>query len=265
VNEPEGWNRTAQTRDPSEHPGMASAGGRTEGAAPRAAVALRLGGGFAPRLRAVCAGALVVALLSSCALLTGNDRNARERATIYAPDPRIQAEAGWPAVDWQLSLTPPTSARMIDSFRIAVRPTPDELQVYRGATWAKTPTDMLQDTLLRALEDSGKLPAVARQGTGFAADYRLALDLRRFEADYAGSALPAATIEVNAKLVHAVDQGIVASRTFLHAEPSTSTDVAQVVEAFSRALAVVGRDLSGWILLTGEAHERSAHPRQTGP
>jgi cholesterol transport system auxiliary component len=119
--------------------------------------------------------------------------------------------------------------------------------------------------VLRALEDSGKLPAVARQGTGFAADYRLALDVRRFEADYAGGALPAATIEVNAKLVHAVDQGIVASRTFLHAEPSAGTGVAQVVEAFSRALTVVGRDLSGWILVTGEAHERTAHPRQTPP
>lgn len=207
------------------------------------------------------AAVLALASLTSCALLTGNDRNARERATIYAPDPRIQADPSWPAVDWQLSLAPPTAARMIDSFRIAVRPTADELQVYRGASWAKTPTDMLQDTLLRALEDSGKLPAVARQGTGFAADYRLALDVRRFEADYAGGALPSATIEVNAKLVHAVDQGIVASRTFLHAEPSPGTDIAQVVEAFSRALTAVGRDLSGWVLVTGDTHERTAHPR----
>lgn len=260
MKKPGAWNRNVETGRETERLVRGRPEARIADATPRTAAARRCGSGMAPRLRAACAGALVVALLSSCALLTGNDRNGRERATIYAPDPRIQAEAGWPAVDWQLSLTPPTSARMIDSFRIAVRPTPDELQVYRGATWAKTPTDMLQDTLLRALEDSGKLPAVARQGTGFAADYRLALDLRRFEADYAGSTLPAATIEVNAKLVHAVDQGIVASRTFLHAEPSTSTDVAQVVEAFSRALAVVGRDLSGWILLTGEAHERNAHP-----
>lgn len=208
-----------------------------------------------PRL---IAALLVAILLSSCTLL-GGGRNERERSTIYAPDPRIQADAGWPVVDWQLSLSPPTSARMIDSFRIAVRPSPDELQVYRGAAWAKTPTDMLQDTLLRALEDSGRLPAVARQGTGFAADYKLALDIRRFEADYAGGAAPAATIEFNAKLVHSVDQGIVASQTFLHAEPSASADVAQVVEAFSRALATVGGDLAGWVLVAGDTHERTAH------
>ncbi len=202
---------------------------------------------------------LLVVALPACSLLGGGGRGERERASIYAPDPRVQADPAWPAAQWQLSLSPPTAARMIDSFRIAVRPTPDELQVYRGASWAKTPTDMLQDTLLRALEDSGKLPAVARQGAGFAADYKLTLDLRRFEADYAGGTLPAATIEVNAKLIHSVDQGIVASHTFLHAEPSGSTDVASVVEAFSRALAVVGHDLSGWVLTTGDAHERNAH------
>lgn len=196
--------------------------------------------------------------LAACSIL-GGGRDERVRSTIYAPDPRVQADPAWPAVDWQLSLVPPTSARMIDSFRIAVRPTPDELQVYRGASWAKTPTDMLQDTVLRALEDSGKLPAVARQGTGFAADYKLAIDIRRFEADYAGAATPSATIEINAKLIHAVDQGIVSSRTFLHAEPGASTDVAQVVDAFSRALAAIGRDVSGWVLATGDAHEREAH------
>jgi cholesterol transport system auxiliary component len=218
--------------------------------------------GGAVALRAAACTLLLVAL-GGCSIL-GDGRSDRERATIFAPDPRVQADPAWPAADWQLSLAPPSAARMIDSFRIAVRPTPDELQVYRGASWAKTPTDMVQDTVLRALEDSGKLPAVARQGTGFAADYRLALDVRRFEADYAGRATPAATIEVNAKLVHSVDQGIVASRTFLYAEPAAGTDVAQVVDAFSRALGALGRELSGWILVTGDAHERSAHPPAAG-
>lgn len=205
------------------------------------------------------AWALALAMLSACSLL-GGGRDERARSTIYAPDPRIQPDPAWPAVDWQLSLMSPTSARMIDSFRIVVRPTPDELQVYSGASWARTPTDMLQDTVLRALEDSGRLPAVARQGAGITADYKLAIDIRRFEADYAGAATPSATIEVNAKLIHAVDQGIVSSRTFLHAEPSASADVPQVVDAFSRALAAVGRDLSGWVLATGDAHDREAHP-----
>lgn len=196
--------------------------------------------------------------LAGCSLLGSG--NGRERATIYAPDPRVTLDATAPTVSWQLSLTTPLAARMIDSSRIAVRPAAGELQVYRGASWAKTPTDMLQDALLRALEDSGRIPAVARQGSGISADYKLVIDLRRFEADYAGHAVPSAAIEFNAKLIHSHDQTIVASRTFGHVEPAASTDISMVVQAFSRSLEAVTGELAHWILVTGDAHHREALP-----
>ena len=211
--------------------------------------------GLRPLAAAGCA-----LLLAGCSILGSGER---ERATILAPDPRVQADPAWPQAHWQLSLASPTAARAIDSFRIAVRPVPGELQVYAGASWAKTPTEMLQDTLLRALEDSGRIDAVARQGSGIGADYRLAIDLRRFEADYAGNPLPAATIELNAKLLHTVDQQIVASRTFAVAEPAAGTGVEVVADAFSRALARVSGELAGWTLQSGNAHEAQAHaPRR---
>ena len=203
------------------------------------------------RLLAAC---LLLPVLAGCSSLIGGGD--RERATIiYAPDPRVQADPAWPRADWQLTLSPPTAARMIDSFRIAVRPTPSELQVYRGASWAKTPTDMLQDTVLRTLEDSDRIPAVARQGAGITADYKLVIDLRRFEADYNGNVLPAATIEVNAKLIHNIDQTVVGSRTFLAAQPANSAEVAQVVDAFTASLQSISGEMVGWILTVGNTHE----------
>ena len=213
------------------------------------------------RLLAAC---LLLPLLAGCSSLLGGGGGDRERATIYAPDPRVQADPAWPRADWQLTLSPPTAARMIDSFRIAVRPTPSELQVYRGASWAKTPTDMLQDTVLRTLEDSDRIPAVARQGAGITADYKLVVDLRRFEADYNGNVLPAATIEVNAKLIHNIDQTVVGSRTFLAAEPANSAEVAQVVDAFTASLQSISGEMVGWILETGNAHE-ATHQRPVVP
>lgn len=207
-----------------------------------------------PRRAARLFAPLLLASLAGCSLLGGGDE--RERSTVYAPDPRVVIDPSAPAAAWQLSLSPPSGARAIDSFRIAVRPTPGELQVYRGAVWAKTPGDMVQDALLRALEDSGKVPAIARQGAGVTADYKLVIDLRRFEADYAGNAVPAATIELHAKLIRSIDQGIVAARTFHHAEPAAGTDVAQVVEAFSRGLERVTADLGAWVLAEGHAHQR---------
>ena len=84
----------------------------------------------------VAAAALACLLLGGCSLLGGGER---ESTTIYAPDPRIAADPSWPSVQWRLEISPTTSARMLDSLRIAVAPTPGEIQVYKGASWSKPP------------------------------------------------------------------------------------------------------------------------------
>lgn len=119
---------------------------------------------------------------------------------------------------------------------------------------------MLEDSVVRAFEDSGKIAAVAHIGTGIRSDYKLAIDLRRFESDYAGQSLPSATIELNAKLLHSADQRVVASRTFLVARPSTGTDTAAVAMAFEQALTQLTTELVGWTLTTGQ-QDSSALPR----
>ncbi|HEV8692776.1 MAG TPA: ABC-type transport auxiliary lipoprotein family protein [Lysobacter sp.] len=199
---------------------------------------------------------LFATLLAGCAPLLGGSK---QSTTIYAPAAHVQPLPDWPSVRWQLTLGRASGARNADSLRIAVRPSPNELQVYKGAQWVKPPGDMLEDTVLHALEDSGRIAVVARQGTGVGADYRLLMDVRRFESDYAGTAVPTATIEVTAKLLHVKDQQLAGSRTFLQTQAARSTAVPDVVDAFEQALVAVGGDLSGWTLTTGEAYERRPH------
>jgi len=207
-------------------------------------------------LRIAAWGLLVPMLLSGCTSLLGGSRHP---TSIYAPEVhRIDAQ-GWPQVHWQLAMGRTTGARTADSLRILVRPAPNEVQVYKDAQWAKSPGDMLEDGVLHALEDSGRIAVVARQGSGFAADYRLMLDVRRFESDYAGGAVPSATIEVTAKLLHVKDQQLAGSRTFLQTQPAATTAVADVVAAFDQALTAMTGELAGWTLATGEQHERSTH------
>ncbi len=194
--------------------------------------------------------------LAGCSVLASGDRHP---ITIYAPQARVAVDASWPRVDWQLAVAKPAAARLVDSPRINVRPTPGELEVYRGATWSHPATEMLEDALLRGFEDSGRIGAVARIATGIRSDYKLAIDLRRFEADYAGNARPAATIELNAKLIHSLDQRVVASRTFLVAEPAADTAVPSVATAFETALARTTTELIGWTLAAGQA-DWQAHP-----
>lgn len=198
----------------------------------------------------------LIAALGGCSLLGSNERSA---VTIYSPVVRIQTDPSWPTVDWQLVLVKPSAARVVDSPRINVRPTPSELEVYKGVSWAQPATDMLDDALVRGFEDSGRINGVARVTTGIRADYKLAMDVRRFEADYRGQATPTALIEVNAKLIHVIDQRVVADRTFRQENPVGSTDVAQVTTALEQGLQTLTTNVVGWTLVTGEQdHARSA-------
>lgn len=205
------------------------------------------------RYRSFVPALLAVALLCGCAGLIGGPS---EPTSVYAPVLESQPDPAWPTVTWSLDLARQSSAPALDGPSIMVSPTPGELQAYRGARWAQVPGAMIETSLLRTLEDSGKITSVSRQGSGAAATYRLLLDLRDFRSDYAGGATPSATIEVNAKLLHLSDQAIVGSHTFKIVQPSSGVDVAQVSDAFAKALDTLGHDLAGWTLETGQAHER---------
>lgn len=192
--------------------------------------------------------ALVVALvclwLGGCALVGGE----KTPVTVFAPVPSVEADASWPAVGWQLAITKPHAGGMLESRRIAVRPVPGELQVYKGAMWASEPAEQLRDAVLRTLEDSGRIGAVARQESGIAADYRLEMDVRRYEAEYAGAAVPSALVEVRARLVRSVGREVVAERTFREAVPAQGVDPAQVAQAFGAALSKAAGGIAGWTL-----------------
>ena len=209
-----------------------------------------------PRIATLLAAVLLAGLpLTGCSVVGGS----KEPPTVFAPEAKAEADPAWPVVGWQLGTSRPSAARVLDSSRIAVSPVPGQLQVYKGAAWARTPPEMLEDGVLRTLEDSGKIPAVARTGSGIAAEYRLVMDIRHFEAEYAGAAAPAAVIEVSAKLLHAQDPAVVASRSFRHAKPASGTDIDLVADAFAQALRATSRDIAGWVLTSGQAHE-TAHP-----
>ena len=208
------------------------------------------------RLPRTLIAAALLATLAGCSSLLGP----KETPSIFAPELATTADAAWPSATWALGTVRPTAARILDGTRIAVSPVPGELQVYKGAMWARTPPEMLEETVLRMLEDSGKIPSVARQGSGIGAEYRLVMDIRHFESRYdAGGSTPAAVIEVNAKMLHVPDQSVAGSRTFRQTQAASGTDVALVADAFGQALGTLSREVAGWTLATGNEHQRQPH------
>ena len=77
--------------------------------------------------------ASMVTLLGGCSILGSSEKTA---VTLYSPSVQVKADPAWPQASWQLVLAKPSAARMVDSPRINVRPTPSQLEIYKGASWA---------------------------------------------------------------------------------------------------------------------------------
>ncbi|MFN3310565.1 MAG: ABC-type transport auxiliary lipoprotein family protein [Thermomonas sp.] len=201
--------------------------------------------GHAPRFLL----ALLAGLLAGCSSLLGGAP--RQATRVYDPAPALQpADPAWPSVGWSLSVTASSDSALVDGQRLLVSPGGDELQPYRGAAWARSPTAMVESAVLRTLEDSGKILAVARAGSGQAAEYRLLLEVRRFQAEVAGR--PDVRIEVGAKLLKVDAMAIVGSRSFEVRQAAASDDAGALATAFAAALGTLGRDIAGWTLATGQ-------------
>ena len=96
------------------------------------------------------AAALAV-LLAGCGSIGGPKTEVR----VYSPATAVTADPAWPQADWSLSVGVQAANAMLDSPRIAVRPSPNVVQTYKGARWADNAPDLLQTAVVEAFEDSG--------------------------------------------------------------------------------------------------------------
>lgn len=210
-----------------------------------------------PRTRPVLVAMLLAAGVAGCSVLPK-----REPTQVFAPSTApVVVGADWPTVAWSLLVAKPSASQQLDTERIAVRPGAGAVQVYDAASWSDPAPELVQTALLRGFEDSGRILAVARPGSGVHGDYALQSEVRSFTSVYEGGN-PQAVVEIYARLVHAADGGVVAARRFREVEPAAGTEVPQVVDAFSRALDRTRDQMIGWTLAVGQQHEAATTARR---
>ena len=193
-------------------------------------------------------------LLSGCvSMLAGR----QSTLSVFAPQLHVTSDAAWPEVDWDLAITKPSATRMIDSTRILVRSTPNQLMVFHGIVWAQPPTELIQDSILQSFEDSGQIKGVARAGTGIGADFQLLMDIRRFEADYTHSLKPEVRVDLEVKLLDNRTQNIVAARTFSMTASVDGATSEAICIAFGHVLDQMNHAVVGWTLTTGQSAPRA--------
>ena len=188
---------------------------------------------------------IAFALLAGCAI-----GGPKVEVRIYDPAVAVAADPAWPAADWSISIATPQANALLDSDRIAVRPTPDRLQTYKGARWADTAPELLQTALVRAFEDSGRFTSVARFGnTGRRGDVALFSELRHFETIYTDGQ-PRVVVELQARLVGR--DGRIATKRFREEVAPATPEVDAVATAFGQAMASLSGELVAWSLAEGE-------------
>jgi len=180
------------------------------------------------RLGLIAALALPLAACGGASLDT-YDLNAARPAPAHALGARVR-------------VAEPLAGLDLDSDRILVRAGPQQLATLAGAKWPDRLPLMVQARLTQSFQNAG-LAGQVSSNPAAAADYELALDIRKFELEVARSRVE---IDVAAKLVSA-SGGVAAAEIFSAEVPVASTDPATVAAAMDGALTSVMKRIIAFV------------------
>ncbi len=152
------------------------------------------------------------------------------------------------AVPWQLLVDVPVSVAALDTERIALSRSPTTVDYFADAALTDRAPLMIQSLIVQSFENSGRISAIARESLALKADYVLRAELRRFEAEYGGEAVPSAQVRLAAKLVKMPERAISAQKSFAATARASQNQVPAIVEAFDGAFHQVVRQLVDWAL-----------------
>lgn len=185
-----------------------------------------------------------LALVSACSILPEADPS-----DVYRLAASPTATQGT-AVAWSLRVTKPQTSEFLDSPRIAVVPKGDLISSYANARWSDPSPVLLRNRLLDGFQRDGRVTLLSTDDTNLQADYELGGQLQAFQSEYHGSAVEV-VIRLDARLVRASDQRIVASRRFEVRQPVTDTKVPAVVAGFALAGDQLNRQVVDWVVAQG--------------
>jgi cholesterol transport system auxiliary component len=189
--------------------------------------------------------ALPAFALAGCSDLIGPG----EAPSLYTIDPTLAALPSGPTVAWALSVQLPDASGSFDTNRIALVRAQSTMDYYADAAWPDRLPLLVQQVLVRAFQDSGRIGAVAREEDALHADYMLATSLRDFSAHYASAdGAPEARVSITAQLATTHGRKLVATRTVSQDVPASANSVPAVVQAFNQALASVVTEIVAWVL-----------------
>ena len=149
----------------------------------------------------------------------------------------------------QLLISLPGAEAGLDTTRIALARSSTTLDYFADAAWTGRLPALLQARLVETFENAHRIAAGA-EPSDLHADDLLTLDLRHFEAVYAGTGAPRWRIEIGAKIIGLPDRKLVAERAFRGEVEVPHNDMAVIVESADEDWRGVARQIADWAAQT---------------
>ena len=189
-----------------------------------------------PRSAPALAAGLLCLGLVGCALAS-----TRPPTTYDLVAPRSFAGTKKPAA-WQLVVYEPTAVHALETDRLMVRPTADQVSYYKGIVWSDRLPRLVQARMIETFQNSGAVKAVSASN----GQYALATELRSFQIDVS-SGRAAAEVEVFARLINVSSGKVVATKGFSARVPATTDSPGDAVAALNQAFTEVLQDTTAWV------------------
>jgi cholesterol transport system auxiliary component len=199
------------------------------------------------RIAALMLGA---ALAAGCSNLFHSDAKPEQTYVLRAPGP-ADAPAGTagtagtaaPAATaaplaelGSIQVLHPIGAPGLDGPHIILVQADHRMNFYVGSRWVAPAADVVESFAVQTLRASGAWTSVEDSASPFPSDYLLAIDLRRFEADYtAGGALPVVHVVLECIVGRREGRDVVATFVAAGDAPAAANRMSGVVAAFEQA------------------------------
>ncbi len=195
--------------------------------------------------RALLLGGVAIALAGCSSNLIGPP----EAAPFYKLEPALPAPSGGPRVGWSLAVTLPEANDAFDSNRIAISRSSQTLDYFADAVWPDRLTQLVQTSLVDALEKSGRIDQVSPDTAGLHANLLLQTQIVNFEARYdQPDAAPTAVVKIEARLVTNRNREIVSHLVASQEVQAGANTIPAAVDALDRAFGAVLGQIVGWVL-----------------
>jgi cholesterol transport system auxiliary component len=165
-------------------------------------------------------------------------------STNYVLAPAPFTASSVPAIAVDLSIGRPDLSPGLDTTRIAVLKG-RQLDYYRSVRWGDDATAVVQAFLVDSLEDQRLFRSVTAEQARVASDYVFDVEVRDFQAEYAGEAgAPVVHISMTGRLIRVVDRKLVATVSSEAKDQAADNRMTAVVASFEAACHKVAIELA---------------------